>query len=159
MTKKRSPGKPRKVLSSTTSIARPSRGVGLPRSSGSLRSVDSSRTASEWSICGDCQRVFCDQHSKAVHQATCNVVKQTCLICYEFLEANEVMRTHLVQMHCTQEEFDAMQNDAVEDILRTGNFSYVDLTLPLVWMRIVKRAEEIVVDKIKENLEKKAKAV
>ncbi|ULT92361.1 hypothetical protein L3Y34_009856 [Caenorhabditis briggsae] len=44
-----------------------------------------------------------------------------------------------------------MQNDAVEEILRTG--SYVELTL---WVQIVEKAEKIVVDKIKENLEENA---
>ncbi|CAP37515.1 Protein CBG20516 [Caenorhabditis briggsae] len=48
----------------------------------------------------------------------------------------------------------AMQNDAVEEILRTG--SYVELTL---WVQIVEKAEKIVVDKIKENLEENANVV
>ncbi|PIC21476.1 hypothetical protein B9Z55_026294 [Caenorhabditis nigoni] len=116
-------------------------------------------SASEWSICGDCQRVFCDQDLREAHQATCtrNIVKQTCLICYEFLEANETMKAHLVQKHSTQEEFDAMLNDAVEEILKTGDFSYENLTLPRVWMQIVEMAEKVVVDKIKEDLQKKVK--
>ncbi|UMM44224.1 hypothetical protein L5515_019413 [Caenorhabditis briggsae] len=155
MPKEKPVGRPRK-----TGPPKPSRGVGRPKSSGPSRSGDRSREATQLFVqCGRCKCLFDYQHWQAVHMNTCVTVKQ-CPICNQNLGANENMCTHIENKHfMSQEEHDKMENDAVDELLREGKFSQVELTLPIVWLQIVEQAAERIAEKLKKKLEENAKVI